>query len=960
MAALAELELLEREPELATLRPVLEAAREGAGRLVVIEGPPGIGKTRLVAAARALAADAGLETLWGRGGEFEHEFPYGVARQLFEPVLGRLDAAEREELLAGAAGLAAPLFDPLRAGADAGADNSFATAHGLYWMLVNLAARRPVLVAVDDLHWVDPPSLRFLAYLQRRLEGLRVVLLTGLRPGEAVSGDPPPVAVIDDPGRVLLRPRPLTPAAAARYVAATLGCHPDDEFADACHRASGGNPLLLRELLITLKAEGVAPDAGNAASVQPLGSEALANLVRLRLARLGAHAAALAAAAAVLGDGSPVRLAAELAGLAGEAADEATDRLVRADVLRHDAVCDAFEVDAVRLAPAVAFVHPVVRSALYADLAPVARARLHGEAARVLAAAGGQPERVASHLLSAPPAGDAWAVGELRRAAALALGEGAADAAASYLRRALDEPPPADDRPALMLELGIAELRTRPPAAIEPLETAVSIIDDPDDRAEAALELARALTSSGRLRDAVDVLSRALDDLRAAPDRLARLEAEMIGLARFLPDLYDFAADRLTRIRLPLRPEGEVLTTGEAMLLAAVASQVVREGERRDEALALAHQALAGGQLLEEINSPAFAIAVQCLTWCDELETALALYDEGIADARARGAISRFALGSGFRAGVAYRLGALAEAEADARTACGAAGTGGGDLARYWGTSTLADVLLERGEIAAAAALFDGLPLSGDDVESGYFRHPAQMSRALVRLAQGRATQAAADLLALGRELGAVGIHSPSITQWRSRASMALLRAGEADRARALAAEEVELARRWGAPRALGVALRVHGLTVGGDDGLALLEEAVAVLEPSPARLERARALADFGGALRRGGRRVDSREPLRLAVELAQACGATPLADAARTELVAAGAKPRRQALSGAESLTPSELRVAAMAAEGMTNRDIAQNLFVTPKTVEVHLSSVYRKLDIGSRTQLASALGV
>jgi DNA-binding CsgD family transcriptional regulator len=208
--------------------------------------------------------------------------------------------------------------------------------------------------------------------------------------------------------------------------------------------------------------------------------------------------------------------------------------------------------------------------------------------------------------------------------------------------------------------------------------------------------------------------------------------------------------------------------------------------------------------------------------------------------------------------------------------------------------------------------------------------------------------------------MAAVGIHGPSITQWRSRAATALLRAGEGDRARALSEEEVELARRWGAPRALAMALRVHGLVVGGDHGLTLLEEAAAVLESSPAKLERARALADFGAALRRTGRRVDAREPLRIAVELAQTCGATPLAEAARSELVAAGAKPRRQALSGAESLTPSELRVAAMAAEGMTNRDIAQNLFVTPKTVEVHLSSVYRKLDIGSRTQLASALGV
>ena len=130
------------------------------------------------------------------------------------------------------------------------------------------------------------------------------------------------------------------------------------------------------------------------------------------------------------------------------------------------------------------------------------------------------------------------------------------------------------------------------------------------------------------------------------------------------------------------------------------------------------------------------------------------------------------------------------------------------------------------------------------------------------------------------------------------------------------------------------------------------------MLEGSPARLEQARALADLGAALRRAGRRVDAREPLRAALELAHACGATALEETARTELVASGAKPRRQALSGAESLTPSERRVATMAAEGLTNRDIAQSLFVTPKTVEVHLSSAYRKLGIGSRTQLAAAL--
>ena len=174
-----------------------------------------------------------------------------------------------------------------------------------------------------------------------------------------------------------------------------------------------------------------------------------------------------------------------------------------------------------------------------------------------------------------------------------------------------------------------------------------------------------------------------------------------------------------------------------------------------------------------------------------------------------------------------------------------------------------------------------------------------------------------------------------------------------------MAAEEVELARQWGAPRALGKALRTAGLVEGGEAGLALLRGAAEVLEDSPAVLGMIeRQHADFGAALRRSNRRADARDPLRRGLELAHSCGAKPLAERAHTELVATGARPRRLVLSGLDSLTPSERRVAAMAAEGMTNRDVAQALFVTPRTVEMHLSSVYRKLGISSRSQLPQAL--
>jgi DNA-binding CsgD family transcriptional regulator len=215
-----------------------------------------------------------------------------------------------------------------------------------------------------------------------------------------------------------------------------------------------------------------------------------------------------------------------------------------------------------------------------------------------------------------------------------------------------------------------------------------------------------------------------------------------------------------------------------------------------------------------------------------------------------------------------------------------------------------------------------------------------------------------AELLDAGRHYEAIGIRNPAFIAWRSPAALALHRLGERDEASRLAAEELELARAWGAPRALGAALRTAGLIEGGKQGLAQLGEAVEVLSDSPAKLEHAKARTELGAALRREGHRVQAREQLRRAVELAGICGAGPLAARAETELLATGARPRRIALSGVESLTPSERRVAEIAAQGQSNREIAQGLFITQRTVEVHLTSVYRKLEISSRSQLAAAL--
>jgi DNA-binding NarL/FixJ family response regulator len=264
----------------------------------------------------------------------------------------------------------------------------------------------------------------------------------------------------------------------------------------------------------------------------------------------------------------------------------------------------------------------------------------------------------------------------------------------------------------------------------------------------------------------------------------------------------------------------------------------------------------------------------------------------------------------------------------------------------------LADALAERGDPAGARRELDRGSDPGNDSDSARW---FALSRLRVLRVEGRWSEA----LAAGREIGErfAWVVNPAASGWRGLAAEALARLGRHAEAVALAEEELALARRWGAPGTLGRTLRTLG-SLRGPAGAAELEEAVAVLEGSPARLEHARALAALGAALRRGRRPQDAREPLRRALDLAASCDATGLAADVRTELYATGARPRTSRLAGVAALTASERRVAELAAAGATNRDVAQALFVTPKTVEVHLSNAYRKLGIRSRRDLPGAL--
>jgi DNA-binding CsgD family transcriptional regulator len=903
---------------------------------VLFEGPAGIGKSRLLAAACEDAEARGLQVLRARGGELERDFSYGVVRQLFEPRLAAAGEDERVRLLVGAARLAGPLFEFGEVGEAlaGGEDASYRTMHGLYWLTANLAELEAALLAVDDLHWCDAPSLRFLSYLARRLDGLPVVVAACVRTKEPGVDEAILTQLEAEPLATLVRPAPLSLEAVARLLEARLGSDPAPEFLQTVYTSCAGNPFLLNELVHALLAERIGPGADAAARVRELGPESLSRFVLQRLRRLGPPAEALARAVAILGE-SELAPAAALAQLELEEAGSAAAGLVRSEVLRPRGP--------------LAFVHPVLRAAVYADLSGPERELGHERAAQLLAEAGASAQHVAAHLLHVPPRARPAVVTTLREAAERATAEGAADVARSYLERALAEPPDAGQRADVLFELGSAELRSGQAGAIGHLQEAHKLVRGQPPSAEVALALANAhFAEDVDLFEAADGLRRTIDGLDPGDAALTqRLEAELIMWARFDARLYPMARERLARIADRASDD----SLGGRFLLVLVASELARAGESPERARELVERALAGGLLLDDESFQGYVVAVAVLLTLDELDAAMHLYSDWLERARRRGSAFAFAHASSFRAFAMLRRGDLAEAEADARAALDATVPLGFTYAH------LAEVLAERGDLAEAMRTLDlaGVP---DENQPTYQTACLLDPRARLRIAVGKVEEGLADLLSAGERLESFGIRNPSYSAWRSQAALALLGLGERQEARRLVGEEIDLARRWGAPRPLGVALRAAGLIEGGDDGLELLRESVGVLATSQAQLERAKSFTELGAALRRANQRASARTFLEEGLELARRSGAVVVADRAHTELLATGARPRRLVRSGVDSLTSSERRIARMATEGQTNREIAQALFVTPKTVETHLSHVYRKLGIQARSQLAGAM--
>ncbi len=931
--------LVEREAEVERLERAVAQALSGDGAVVVVEGAAGIGKSRLLEAGRSIAEQRGLETLRARGGELERDFSYGVVRQLVERRLVEASPSQRRRLLSGAAEFANLAIGPPRQdGGSDPADVSFAVMHGLYWLFANLAGERPVLLEIDDAHWADAPTLRFLLYLGARLEGLPLLVLVAARPGEPGTDATLLAQITSGPRAQIICPDPLSSGAIASLVQQQMGSPPGPQFSAACYSASRGNPFLLRELLSALIEDGVEPTDENAKQVRGLGPETVSRSLLLRLARLPPASEALARAVAVLGADADLDRAAALAGISHEAAGKAADALAAVEILSPGRP--------------LTFFHPVVREAIYADLPQSSRESMHAAAAEVLRAAGAAAIELAPHLLAVAPRGDRAAVTALREAARAALDQGSADLAQRQLRRALAEPPAPELRADVLAELGSAEFLAgeEPATAIEHLEGAVLLSDDSEVRAGRVVRLARAIAATGDVPRAFDVLE---DELArtdgTGEDTRMHLEAELASMGLIHAPTALRTRERLERF---VGLSGD--STGELLQLGNLAAWKYLSGTS-EEAVALAQQSLRGGllQKAEDPDSLPVFTTVWVLAFADCHEEALEVLESTTADARASGSVFGFTTSVALRALVAWQQGDVRRAEVEARTGIELPTLPPFVRPPIFAFLTLA--LTERGELDEAewAVTESGC---GPWLPEFVHMNPAFYARGRLRLAQGRFDEALADFLELGQRNTRLAVHSPSFP-WRCGAVQALLCLGDGEQACRLATEHEPHARRWGTRSAIGVALHAQGLAEQ-KEGLACLGEAVEVLAASPARLDHARALADYGAALRRAGKRAEAREPLRLGLEAARRCGAPVLAKRAHDELLTAGARPRRLMFSGLESLTASERRVAEMAAAGQTNRDIAQALFVTVKTVENHLSHAYNKLGIGSREGLSAAL--
>lgn len=927
--------LLERQHELGMLREAIASASDGRGSVVLVEGPAGIGKTRLLAAAASAASDAAFLVRQARGGEIERDMPFGLVRQLFEPLIER---ATEEELAVWFVGSARQSLAALgRLDADVGEIDVLTAVNGLYWFVANLAEARPILMIMDDAHWSDVDSLRFVSFLARRITDLPVCVVLGARTGEA-----------DEPSDLnalrlecaTVRPGPLTASSVHELIAIRTGQSPTAGFSAACASVTGGNPFLIVEMLRELGSLGAELDAAAIEWISKLAPENVARSVLFRLGRFGEEAVALARAIAVLGRAPQLRHAARLARLDDDVAATLCDRLRDAEILAPGLPLD--------------FVHPVVRQAIYQEESEARRSATHRRAAEVLSSTGARPVDVASHLLACAPNGDEWVVDRLRAAAEVAMKEAGYASAVKYLERALKEPP-ADPTPLLLLS-GSALVEVDPFRAPIVLREAVDRAPDAEVRLEALRQLVWAHLSTGNLFDAANTCDEALVVAggRDGDVRLA-LEAQRFFMRSAAQGIDRNMAEEMARIAAGLSGR----TPGERVVRQAHAIARFMECAPVEEVVGLCLPfpdppwEIGGGA------SPVPFAAAKLLAWSGRGEVARLEIMRWVDVVTEQGRPISVSVANSFLAEIERLTGQLADSESSARTAWDIAKAAPRFTSFGWSSwMNLAATLLARGDLEAFDHLIGEFELSAGPLEVPLNPWPIEI-RAQLRAIRGQLELAVEDYLALGSTLeDQIGWLNPLYPPWRQEATEALAALGRNNEARQLIAVAEKRTVVVGSSQGMATVLRARSFTETRTRAIESLRQSVSLLDAHGPPHELARSLVELGSALRRNGERSESKEPLKVALETAHRCGARGIERRAREGLRAVGSRPRRAARTGVAALTAAELKIARLAGGGLNNREIAERLFVTRRTVETHLTHVYEKLGISGRGELAASL--
>ncbi|MFG2352981.1 ATP-binding protein [Streptomyces sp. NPDC048521] len=880
--------LWERDAEIATVAQAVDhlcADRQSAGGLLVFRGEAGLGKTALLAETRRIAERRGCTVWSARGAETLRSVPFNVVRQLLQPALLSLLPEEAREYLGDWYDIAGPalgIVDPQE-----GRPDPQYVCDGLVAAVRRLARREwPLVLLVDDAHWADQETLRWLAAFAERLEDLSVLVVVARRPGE-VSGDSARHldAVAAAAGRPVNTLSALTPDATAGLTRSTVGRHADDAFCREVWAVTAGNPYDTVELLAKVHDSELQPVEARAGELRALNRAARGGGLVDRLKGLGLEATQFAWAAAILGTHITVDMVARLATMDDDIARHCAELLRSARILAECDPTTGTEYEDGELE----FVHPLIATAVYNSIPPGVRTAMHGVAAQIITQLGRGAVEAARHLLKVHPDDDEELVEQLREAAREHLAVGAPDAARRCLERALEEPPRPEVHAHVLYELGCATLLTAPAVTIDHLQSALTMPGlGGDDRVGAVVRLSQALLHNDQLEEAVRTVEAEAARHDAGPVRM-RLQAIQYMWEGIHGETVSPARSR-SLAELARTCTGR--DNAERALLILRGFDAMTHGESAAEVLALCDRALVNGRLAPGLGwtDPEWGMELLMMlgsayAYADRLDRAESLFAE------ARGVYT----GAGWRGGhlslanaflgLAYRRqGRLKDAENTLREGLALAERVGRGLPLYWSsTCGLVDTLLARGRVDEAWSIAEQYGFA-PPYPSTIVLPDIRSVRGRLLLAVGRTEEGVNELEAAEKTAASRGGHNPVLAPWSIDLAKAL---AEQDPARAaqLAADARRQAERFGTDTAIGEALRCAAALETGQRAVDLAGQAVTYLEASPCQFEHAAARVEYGIA-------AGSVAELDRGLDLARACGADGLVRQAREALAAGRAR--------------------------------------------------------------------